>query len=235
MNLLAIETSSATSSLALCRGNALVAARAFPSKMSLCQNLAREIEALLSHLEGEPLGAIAVSLGPGSFTSLRIGVMTAKALAHRLAIPLVGVPTAEVIATPFAFERTRTIAVLQPGWKSTVYLAAYQGGASGTLRGLWGPSALELEAAVDRLKTLGGEVLLVGEVVTEHRDALAEALGERAAFALPSLCPPQAWFLAEAARGRLADLQPQAVHAVRPLYVVASQAERVAGIDLGMT
>jgi tRNA threonylcarbamoyladenosine biosynthesis protein TsaB len=235
MSLLAIETSSAVASIALCRGSALVAARAFPSRMSLCQNLTREIEALLGHLEGEALNAVAVSLGPGSFTSLRIGVMTAKALAHRLALPLVGVPTLEVIATPFAFEASRLIAVLQPGWKGIVYLATYQGGASGTLQGLSGPAALELPAAIERLQATDGELLLAGEAVIEHRDALAGALGGRIIFAPPPLCVPQAQFVAEAARARLAAATPPPVHAIRPLYVVASQAERQAGIDLGMT
>jgi len=235
MNLLAMETSSAVTSLALCRGSAIVAARAFPSKMSLCENLAREIEALLSHLRDEALTALAVSLGPGSFTSLRIGVMTAKALAHRLVIPLVGVPTLEAIATPFAFEAGRVIAVLQPGWKNTVYVATYRGGALGTLRGLSGPSALESGAAVEHLQATDGELLLVGEAAVGHRDALAAAMGDRITFAPPSLCLPQAQFVAEAARAQLAAAAPPSVHAVRPLYLVASQAERVAGIDLGMT
>jgi tRNA threonylcarbamoyladenosine biosynthesis protein TsaB len=234
MNLLAIETSSRIAGVALCRDQAVVAARSFPSQMSLCQNLIGEVAAMLGRLEeGERLGAIAVSLGPGSFTSLRIGVMTAKALAHRLELPLAGVPTLEALATPFAHDAGRTICVLQPGWKNTIYVATYRPEA-GRLRVLSGAAAMEVEAASERLKMIEGDLVLVGEASIEHRERIEAAVGGRAAFAPVGLYAPRAESVAEAAWPRLGAFDPVAVHALRPLYLVASQAERVAGVDLGL-
>jgi tRNA threonylcarbamoyladenosine biosynthesis protein TsaB len=235
MNLLALETSSATAGLALCAERSLVASRTFPSRTSLCRDLIREIGALLEGVGGKGwLEAIAVSLGPGSFTSLRVGVMTAKALAHRLSLPLAGVPTLEALATPFAATTGSTVCVLQPAWKSNVYLARYAGSPSGELREIAAPAARGIGAAIEELRGTAGELLLVGEAALEHRAELLAALGERAALACESLCAPDARLVAEAAWRRLESLDPQAAHRVRPLYLVPSQAERAAGVDLGL-
>lgn len=236
MNLLAIETSGDISSVALCRGPSPIASRLFPSRMSLCQRLALEIEAVLRYLpEGQQVQAVAVSLGPGSFTSLRIGVVTAKALAHQLGVPLAGVPTMEALATPFAYEQGRTICVIQPAWRRAVYLSTFVAGAAGELRQLTPPTAREPESVVDHLTNLEGRLLLVGEAALEQGELLARELGQRAAFAPAALSVPRASVVAEAAWKRVGDADPESAFRLRPVYVVPSQAERVAGIDLGLT
>lgn len=236
MNLLAIETSGEVSSVALCKGPSTIASRRFPSRMSLCQTLATEIGSILAYLpENEQLQAIAVSLGPGSFTSLRIGVVTAKALAHQLDVPLVGVPTMEALAIPFACEPGRTICAIRPAWKTAAYLSAFIARTVGQLEQVTPPITLEPEAVLGYLMGMESDLLLVGEAALEHRELLARGLGNRAAFAPAALCTPRASVVAEAAWKRLSEADPGAAFRLRPLYVVPSQAERVAGIDLGLT
>jgi len=97
---LGIETSTPTASIALMDDENLIAEVLFSGQMNLAEQLAPRIKELLAH-EGVRLAGldgIAVSLGPGSFTGLRIGVATAKALAHAVGLPLVGVPTADAVA-----------------------------------------------------------------------------------------------------------------------------------------
>jgi len=100
MYILAIESSSDISSISIGKGNEIVCEYNFKHNLGLLKRLSCEIENMLSSSEIEigNLGAIAVSLGPGSFTGLRIGITAAKALAYALDIPLIGVPTLDAIA-----------------------------------------------------------------------------------------------------------------------------------------
>lgn len=233
MIVLGIETSGDTAGVAVADGERPIASRAFPAHMTLCRDLAGHVQAVLGDAGGaHELDGIAVSLGPGSFTSLRIGVMTAKALAHRLEIPLVGVPTPEVIAAPLAGQTGHTIAVVQPAWGAALYVTVIPRTAPTIIRA---PAAVDPDELCARLGDVAGAMLLVGMGAIEHRDALAAALGDRAEFAPASLGEPHAHFVVAAALSRLQSAGAGGALEVLPLYVVPSQAERVAGIDLGMT
>lgn len=70
------------------------------------------------------IGAIAVSIGPGSFTGLRIGLSTAKGLAYGLQIPIVSVPTLDVIAEKVRFLE-KPVVVATPSRKNEYYACSY--------------------------------------------------------------------------------------------------------------
>lgn len=95
MNLLAIETTGNRASTALAEGNGRIEVRTSEQTLSHLQNLIPMIEDLLRSCgkTTEDLDAIAVSEGPGSFTGIRIGVATARALGQALDLPCIGVPT----------------------------------------------------------------------------------------------------------------------------------------------
>jgi tRNA threonylcarbamoyladenosine biosynthesis protein TsaB len=236
MTVLGIETSGDTASVAIRQDDVIVASRSFPSRSTLCERLATEVGSALEHLgEGRRPDGIAVSRGPGSFTSLRIGVVTAKAFAHRFGVPLVGVATTEVVASPFTAETDRTIAVMLPAWNTAVYLAVYTMVPDRGLAEQQAPAALQPAEAAQQLARLTGPVWLVGRAALAHREALSEALGDRATFASAALCEPDAVCLTEVALSRIGEADPEAAFRLRPLYIVPSQAERTAGIDLGLT
>jgi tRNA threonylcarbamoyladenosine biosynthesis protein TsaB len=72
------------------------------------------------------VGAIAVSIGPGMFTGLRVGVVTAKALAHALAVPVVAVPTLDLVAWPLRHARHTCVVPLIDARRNEVYCAWYR-------------------------------------------------------------------------------------------------------------
>ena len=123
MYLLAIETTGAYASVALMKDGRIVGRLQGRDRFSHLQNLIPQIDAVVKDhkLSLGDLDAIAVSRGPGSFTGIRIGVSTARALSQALKIPCVPVPTLEALAmnpllSPEAEAVDKTEAAdLQPG------------------------------------------------------------------------------------------------------------------------
>ena len=76
----------------------------------------------------EDLDAVAVSKGPGSYTGLRIGVSAAKGLCFSTDIPLIFVPTLEVLARQISFEETEFVVPMLDARRMEVYTAGYQAG-----------------------------------------------------------------------------------------------------------
>jgi tRNA threonylcarbamoyladenosine biosynthesis protein TsaB len=129
------------------------------------------IDALLkeSAVEREQLQAVAVAAGPGSFTGIRIGVSTARALAQGLAIPAVGVSTlqalAEAVPSPGAL-----VCPLLDARRNEVYSALYRREAvppSG-LEMLIPPAAVELGPFTERLKVYGEPIVFTGEGLNSY-------------------------------------------------------------------
>ncbi|MBQ4355186.1 MAG: tRNA (adenosine(37)-N6)-threonylcarbamoyltransferase complex dimerization subunit type 1 TsaB [Bacteroidales bacterium] len=98
--ILSIDTSTDICSVALFQGTEQVAFRESAEGRSHAKILLPFIEETLKDAGVRPdqLQAVAVSMGPGSYTGLRIGVSTAKGLCYSLDIPLIAVPTLQIIA-----------------------------------------------------------------------------------------------------------------------------------------
>jgi len=120
-------------------------------------------------LDFADIDRIAVTIGPGSFTGLRVGLAFAKGLRLATGAALVGIGTLEGLAAS-APAAGRVAAVIDAR-RSQVYLQAFEAG-----RPLMAPDALSLESAVARLAELApdGELLAIGP----GAGLLAEALGE---------------------------------------------------------
>lgn len=115
--LLAIDTASQFMSLALHDGRQIGYEATWRSRNNHTVELAPAIRAALASA-GQALGdlsAIAVAQGPGSFTGLRIGLGVAKGLAQARGLPLVAIPTLEIVAAGVPPLGSRLIAVLQVG------------------------------------------------------------------------------------------------------------------------
>jgi tRNA threonylcarbamoyladenosine biosynthesis protein TsaB len=167
MLILTIETCTDMGTLGLVRDGAVLGEAAFPSRHTLAKRMLPRIEWLLGECgqAKTDLGGIAVSLGPGSFTGVRIGAAAAKTLAWALRIPLAGVPTLEAIAWPFRAVADHLLVPVINARRQQVYTAGYRG--HGTLLER---ATLDLALSADAFAGLLadhagiGPALLIGQV-----------------------------------------------------------------------
>ena len=100
--ILALETGGDLASMALLAGLDLAAERAFRHRMSLSRDLMPAVDELLAQagVAWDEIEAVAVGLGPGSYTGLRIGVVTAKGLAWASGRPVLGISSLAALVAP---------------------------------------------------------------------------------------------------------------------------------------
>ena len=115
--LLAIDTSTRVVGLALYDGAQVLSESSWSSMDYHTVELAPAVaEAFIkAKIDSDALGALAVALGPGSFTGLRIGLALAKGLALARHLPIVGIPTLDILANAQPVRQTRLAAVLRAG------------------------------------------------------------------------------------------------------------------------
>ena len=127
MPILALDTSTLVSSVAIASSEKLIAELILQTKLTHSEVLMPHIEQILAmtKLEKADLTGIAVSIGPGSFTGLRIGLAAAKGMAYALKLPIVGVSTLEALAYHYPIPNIY-IAPLLDAQKGNVYMALYR-------------------------------------------------------------------------------------------------------------
>ena len=127
MLLLALDTATDKGLLALVEDETTLVEYSLESAGTFLSRLLPGMAAMFAGAGREPadLGAVGVSLGPGNFTGLRIGLATAKTLAWALGCPLVPVPTMEVLAAQFPFQ-PRPIGVVLDAKRQEVFWGVYR-------------------------------------------------------------------------------------------------------------
>ena len=115
--LLAIDTSTQMMGLALFDGSQVIAESTWRSHGRHTVELAPSVQALLGHCGLKPvdLAVIACAIGPGSFTSLRIGLAFAKGLTLARNLPLLGIPTLDILTAAQPPADIPLVVVLQAG------------------------------------------------------------------------------------------------------------------------
>ena len=164
---------------------------------------------------GKTLGemdAIAAVTGPGSFTGVRIGVATAKGLAHGADLPCIPVDALEALSMS-AGEFDGVVCPVQDARAGQVYGAAFRNGER-----LTADEPLKLEAFLEKILPAGNRFLFLGDGMSVHREKIREILGEKAFFApahLNYLRPAAAGVLAIGSKNRTDYLNLQATY-LRP-------------------
>jgi len=175
--------------------------------------------------------ALAVSIGPGSFTGLRVGLSFAKGVAFASGVRLVGVGTLEALATA-APPRFSLVAVVTDARRGETYSAVFRRTAGGVERLVADAALTPPEAAQRIVGELGGasSFVLVGDGAERYGDAFAR-LRDRAVEIIPFReIHPRGSIVASLGERRLRRGDSDRPEQLVPLYVRASAAERNLGV-----
>jgi tRNA threonylcarbamoyladenosine biosynthesis protein TsaB len=221
--LLCIDTATPQVSVAIGADGAVLAEVRLASGRRHAEHLAPAIEYLCCQLDVDlaRLSGIAVGLGPGLFTGLRVGVTTARTMAQALRVPVVGVPSLDLVAYPLRHTNRLVVTVLDAR-RREVFHARYRPVPGGVQR----VTDYEVGAPDDLVADLvaaGDDVLLAGEGALRYRQELAEV--DRAEQAGASFAFPGGGALVELATARMEREDFSSPWDVQPLYLRRSDAE----------
>ena len=184
MILLIIDTSGPVCGTAVMEDDRVLCEYTAQNRNTHSANLIPMVEAAL-YSAGKTIGemdAVAAVTGPGSFTGVRIGVATAKGLAHGAGIPCIPVNALEAMSlSAGCFEGV--VCPIQDARAGQVYGAAFRNGER-----LTADKPMKLEEFIEIIFSLGKRFLFLGDGVPVHRERIREILGEKAFFAPPYHC-----------------------------------------------
>lgn len=219
MNILSIESSAVAASCAVCRDGRLIAEEFTQNGLTHSATLLPAVSEALkkADLLLSDVDAFAVTIGPGSFSGLRIGVTLAKTLAYACGKPALGISTLQAIACNLPFA-DRLICPIMDARRDQVYTALYRWENDRPCQKL-PPRAIGVDQLVSELDE---PAIFIGDGVFRFQDYLKDALGSKAQFAPPHLCMARASSVAYLSQFAKAQ-KPEDLN---PCYLRLSQAER---------
>jgi tRNA threonylcarbamoyladenosine biosynthesis protein TsaB len=223
MKILGVDTSTSWGSLGLIDDDEVIAEYALFREETHSARLVPAIQALLkeARLDLNEIDGMAVSLGPGSFTGLRVGLSTVKGLALAAEKPVVGVPTLDALASNLPFT-PHLICPLLDARKGEVYTALYKD-EEGRVERLTPYQVLSPTALLEQLPPQ--ETVFLGYGVEVYRELIEERLGSMALFAPPHLRFLRGSTVAELGLGRIMQGEGDDISSMVPIYVRPSDAE----------
>lgn len=213
---LAIDTSTATASLAIVRGSQVLAELSWCCGQNHSVELVPRLNWLLKQagLELSSISSLSVARGPGSYNGLRVGISTAKGLAFSLGVPLAGIGTLEAAAFAHAEAGLPVCSLLDAG-RGEVAAAIYR-----QKRGRWLKLTGEHITTIDDLcPQITGKTIFCGELAPAIINQLKEKLGTKAIIASPASSPRRAGFLAELGLRRLKAGDDDPPASLQPIYL----------------
>jgi tRNA threonylcarbamoyladenosine biosynthesis protein TsaB len=225
MKILAIETATSWQSVALTEDEQVLALVEQDAEGSHARSLMPAIDSLLKKtgIGLHDLKGLAVSIGPGSFTGLRVGLATMLGFRAVLGIPLALVPTLEAMACQHTDRRGMVMPVLRSR-KNEVYWALYEWLSDGTLK-VRSPETVGSPEMLGRTLKDVGPATLCGDGWLTYGDDIRKALGPRATQLLTAdRHRPSALSVAKLSLSRF-EKRDVAGHSVAPFYVQRTEAE----------
>ena len=226
MKLLVLDSSGLVASVALLEDERLIAEYTTGNKLTHSQTLLPMLDEIIRRttFDMEDVDAIAVAMGPGSFTGLRIGAATAKGLGLALDKPVIPVPTVDGLAYQL-FGVSSLICPMMDARRKQVYTGFYRFHGD-QMEVVKEQCAQSVQDTLEQLKAYGEPVIFLGDGVPVYRKEIEEAMGADAVFA-----PAHANRQRAGAVGALAEVYYrkgiwQSAAAFAPEYLRKSQAER---------
>ena len=215
--LLAIDTSTSKIGLALHDGSQVFAEMVLQTGRHHTRELALLVDQTLRRVgvSAEDLKAVAVALGPGSFTGLRVGLAFAKGMVGALAVPLLGIPTFEAVAASVQpREGYDLLAAVLPAGRKRLAVGWYflQ---DGSWRNRGAPEVLTADELANRIRR---PTVVCGELRAEERARLARKW-KNALLPSPAACVRRPAFLAELAWARYERGEADNVASLAPIYL----------------
>lgn len=219
MKILAIDTASFPASAAITDGEYILGEYVVRNQRKHSQNIMPMIDSLFESLgmDISEIDVFAVTVGPGSFTGLRIGISTARAFAQALNKPVVGVSTLEALAYNFDGSSDTVIAMLDAR-RDEVFCAAYANGET-----LMEPCVLKVTDTAALFG--GGRCIYTGDGAIKHREEILAADSE-AVIAPVHLSEVRASAAAVLAYKKVLAGEISEFNEITPVYLRKSQAER---------
>lgn len=174
LKLLAVHTCTSACCVSLTVGNSLVSEACVRLERGLSTDLLGVIDNVVKRggLDLSALDGIGVGIGPGSFTSIRIGMATVAGLALSIGKPVVGFTSLEMLALNVPYSALPVCTILDAR-KQEVYAAVYR--TAGDLEEMVAPCVVDPEKFVDSLQ---GPTVFVGDGAARYRDLISSRLPE---------------------------------------------------------
>ena len=222
MKILGVDTSTMTAGVGIVEDDEILVDLKFDVRVTYSEILMPTIDLAFRTvgMELDDLDGLAISIGPGSFTGLRIGLSTIKGLCLSSKKPLAAVPSLDALASLSLYCQYQ-VAPLLDAKKDQVYAAIYDTSV-GELRQESEYLAVSVE---DLAKTISKKTLFVGPGARLYHKELTYLLGENACFSLNDQSTPSGASVARIGIGKLAHGQTEDIADLEPLYIRMSEAE----------
>ena len=215
--LLAVDTSTAQVGLALYDGAQVLGEMTWAAHQHHTTELAPALCGLLDRcgVSMDKVHALGVAIGPGSFTSLRVGLSLVKGIAFARHLPVVGLPTLDIIAAAQPVAKYPLVALLQAG-RTRIAFNVYK-----NQKKEWQAEGEIRSGTVDELLTqIESSTIIAGELTSEDRKKLSK--NKNVLLASPVNCVRRPSVLAELAWARWQADQVDDAAALAPIYLHVS-------------
>jgi tRNA threonylcarbamoyladenosine biosynthesis protein TsaB len=225
MKILGIETSTYAGSMAFAEDGKVLGEFFLNLGPTHSEKLIPMVDWLLGEVEMEKkeIEGIAVSIGPGSFTALRVGLSTAKGLAFSLGVPVVGVSSLEALALNI-FTNFNICSIIDAK-KKEVFVAFFKF-SDGHLIRISDDILISPQGLSEMIRE---RTVFIGDGAVLYRDFLMNALGELALFCPLNINSPRASNCALIGARKLGDGWADDLSTLAPLYLRKAEAEILRG------